>query len=98
MRPEFILSHEWIGLEVEVVDSRNKCEVGIRGIVIDETQNTLKIRTDRGVKTIIKKGRTFRVKFDKYVLRVSGDLINFRPEERIKRGLLILKRAKGVRI
>jgi len=96
MRPEFILAHEWIGLNVEVVESPNPCEVGIKGVVVDETMNTLKIKTEKGLKTVIKKGRIFRVKFAGKVLRVKGDLINFRPEERIKRGLLLLKRAKGV--
>jgi len=96
MRPEFILAHEWIGLNVEVVESPNPCEVGIKGVVVDETKNTLKIKTEKGLKTVIKKGRVFRVKFAGKVLRVKGDLINFRPEERIKRGLLLLKRAKGV--
>jgi ribonuclease P protein subunit POP4 len=96
MRPEFVLAHEWIGLEVEVVDSPNPCEIGLRGVVVDETKNTLKIKTEKGLKIVIKRGRTFRVKFAGRVLRVKGDLINFRPEERIKKGLLILKRAKGV--
>ena len=96
MKPEFILAHEWIGLEVEVVESPNPSEVGIKGIVVDETLNTFKIKTEKGLKTVIKRGRTFRVKFAGKVLDVSGDLINFRPEERIKRGLMLLKRAKGV--
>ncbi len=98
MRPEFILAHEWIGLEVEVVDSPNPSEIGIKGIVVDETMNTLKIKTEKGLKIVVKKGRTFRVKFGGKVLRVKGDLIAFRPEDRIKKGILMLKRAKGVRL
>ena len=95
LRPEYILAYEWIGLKVEVVESPNKCEVGIKGEVIDETQKTFKIKTEKGVKVIAKKGRTFKVKFGKWVLKVEGDLIAFRPEERIKKGLLLIKRAKG---
>ncbi len=98
MRPEFILAHEWIGLEVEVVDSPNPSEIGIKGIVVDETMNTLKIKTEKGLKIVAKKGRTFRVRFGGKVLRVKGDLIAFRPEDRIKKGILMLKRAKGVRL
>ncbi len=98
MRPEFILAHEWIGLEVEVVDSPNPSEIGIKGIVVDETMNTLKIKTEKGLKIVAKKGRTFRVRFEGKVLRVKGDLIAFRPEDRIKKGILMLKRAKGVRL
>lgn len=98
MRPEFILAHEWIGLEVEVIDSSNPCEIGIKGIVVDETMNILKIKTEKSLKIVAKKGRIFRVKFAGRVLRVKGDLIAFRPEDRIKKGILMLKRAKGVRI
>lgn len=94
MRPELIIAHEWIGLNIEVVNSPNPCEVGIRGKVVDETKNTLKIMTEKGLKTVIKKGRVFRVKFAGKLMDVSGDLINFRPEERIKRGLILLKRGK----
>ncbi len=94
MRPELVIAHEWIGLNVEVVNSPNPCEVGIRGKVVDETKNTLKIMTEKGLKTVIKKGRVFRVKFAGKLMDVSGDLINFRPEERIRRGLILLKRGK----
>ncbi len=94
MRPELVIAHEWIGLNVEVVKSVNPCEVGIRGKVVDETKNTLKIMTEKGLKTVIKKGRVFRVKFAGKLMDVSGDLINFRPEERIRRGLILLKRGK----
>ena len=98
MKPEFILAHEWIGLEVEVVESPNPSEVGIKGIVVDETLNTFEIKTEKGLKIVAKRGRIFRVKFAGKVLRVKGDLVAFRPEERIKKGILMLKRAKGVRI
>ncbi len=60
--------------------------------------NILKIKTEKSLKIVAKKGRIFRVKFAGRVLRVKGDLIAFRPEDRIKKGLLMLKRAKGVRI
>ncbi len=94
MRPEYIIAHEWIGLNVEVVNSTNQSEVGIKGKVVDETKNTLKILTEKGLKTVIKRGRVFRVKFAGKLIDVSGDLINFRPEERIKKGLMLLKRGK----
>ncbi len=90
-----MLARDWIGMKVEVIESPNPCEVGIKGEVVDETMNTLKIRTEKGVKTIIKKGRWFKVYADK-VYKVKGDLINFRPEERIMRGIIMLKRRKVV--
>ncbi len=93
-----VIARDWIGLNVEVVDSPNRCEIGIKGEVVDETQNTLRIRTEKGLKVVAKKGRTFRVWYAGRVMRISGDLIAFRPEERIKRGLMLLKRAKGVKV
>lgn len=83
-------------MEVEVVESPNPFEVGIRGKVVDETMKTLRIKTEKGVKIIEKKRRTFRVKYKKWLLRVRGDLIAFRPEDRIKKGIMLIKRAKRV--
>ncbi len=91
-----MIARDWIGLKVEVVESPNKSEVGIKGEVVDETQNTLKIMTEKGLKVVAKRGRTFRVWYKGKIMRIKGDLINFRPEDRIKRGLMLLKRAKGV--
>jgi len=91
-----VIARDWIGLRVEVVDSPNENEVGIKGEVVDETQNTLKIMTEKGLKVVAKRGRTFRVWYKGKIMKIKGDLINFRPEDRIKRGLMLLKRAKGV--
>lgn len=91
-----MIARDWIGLRVEVVDSPNENEVGIKGEVVDETQNTLKIMTEKGLKVVAKRGRTFRVWYKGKIMKIKGDLINFRPEDRIKRGLMLLKRAKGV--
>ncbi|WP_257640132.1 ribonuclease P component 1, partial [Archaeoglobus fulgidus] len=91
-----LIARDWIGLMVEVVESPNHSEVGIKGEVVDETQNTLKIMTEKGLKVVAKRGRTFRVWYKGKIMRIKGDLINFRPEDRIKRGLMMLKRAKGV--
>ncbi len=38
-----IFYHELIGLELKVVDSLNKSLIGLSGIVVDETRNTLLI-------------------------------------------------------
>ncbi len=91
-----MIARDWIGLMVEVVESPNENEVGIKGEVVDETQNTLKIMTEKGLKVVAKSDRTFRVWYKCKIMRIKGDLINFRPEDRIKRGLMLLKRAKGV--
>ncbi|WP_202319349.1 ribonuclease P component 1 family protein [Archaeoglobus neptunius] len=93
-----LIARDWIGLTVEVIESPNADEVGLRGEVVDETQNTLRLLTEKGLKVVAKRSRTFRVWYKGNIMRVRGDLISYRPEERIKRGLIVLKRAKGVRI
>ncbi len=89
-----VLARDWIGLEVEVVESPNKCEEGIKGLVVDESMNTFRIETDRGIKTVAKRGRVFCVRIDGERYRVNGDLTAFRPEERIMRGIMLAKRIK----
>jgi ribonuclease P protein subunit POP4 len=95
MKPEHLLAHEWIGLEVEVIESPNKSEIGLKGEVVDETMNTLKLKTEKSLKILAKNKRVFRVKFGDRLIRVSGNLICFRPEDRIKKGLMLIKKAKG---
>jgi ribonuclease P protein subunit POP4 len=90
-----IIAHELIGLECEVLESPNKSEIGLSGEIIDETMKTITIQTDSGMKMIQKKGRVFKIRYRRKLLRLSGDLIIARPEERIKKGLLIIKRSKG---
>lgn len=91
-----LIARDWIGLEVEVVESPNKCELGIKGEIVDETEKTFRIMTEKGLKVVAKKGRSFRLKFGERVVKVKGDLTAFKPEERIMRGLMLIKRSKGV--
>ncbi len=90
-----ILARDWIGLKVEVMKSPNRFEEGICGEVVDETMKTLKIDTPKGIKTVAKKGRIFIAELNGVKFKVSGDLIAFRPEERIMRGLMLINRMKG---
>jgi ribonuclease P protein subunit POP4 len=94
LKPEYVIAHEWIGLEVEVIDSPNKCEVGLKGEVVDETMNTFTIKTEKSLKTVAKRNRLFKVKFAGKHLKVSGNYLHFRPEDRIKRGIMLIKRIK----
>jgi len=94
IRPEHIVAHEVIGLDVEVVESPNKYTKGIRGKVVDETQNTIVVETEKGEKRIQKRNNVFLFRFHGTPVRVKGDLIAFRPEDRIKKGLQMLKRWK----
>ncbi len=77
--------HELIGLYAEVVNSTNSNQIGLRGMVIDETYHMLIIETEKGEKMIMKKGAMFRFRLDGQGVKLKGDIINYRPHERIKK-------------
>ncbi len=87
--PRNILSHELIGLEVEVLDSRNKSQVGIKGIVLDETMYTLVIGIPgKFRKVILKKIAVFKFRLpDGTLVKVEGKYLVGRPEDRLKKRL-----------
>lgn len=76
-----ILQHELIGLEAEVADSTNKGLVGTKGKVMMETKNTITI----GTRTVPKKGTQLLFRLGGQTVRVNGDRLVARPEERIKK-------------
>ena len=76
--------HELIGLRVEIVRSEDPGLLGVAGVVVDETRNTLLIDAAGREKRIAKQGSRFR--FDvPGGAEVEGDEIRFRPEDRIKK-------------
>ena len=92
--PKNIVAHELIGLEAKIIDSANSSAVGIRGRVVDETRNVLilEIKKDKESKekSFAKEQCifSFRVK-DKegkaLWVKVDGELLVGRPEDRIKK-------------
>jgi len=84
--PENLVRHELIGLDVEKVDSTNKVDVGIKGKVVDESYNTIKVEADSGEKSFIKKNVIFLFTLpDGKQVKVNGEIIISRPEDRIKK-------------
>ena len=73
-----------IGLNAEVVDSKNKKMIGIKGKIVDETKNSFKMlvnkRNFREFKVIMKQGNTFMIGKKLF----DGNKIMKRPEDRIK--------------
>lgn len=80
---ENIFMHELIGLNVIVKESTDKSRVGIKGIVVDETMKTLKLKTSDGEKIVPKFECTFEFDINEKVI-VDGKLIMKRPEDRVK--------------
>ena len=94
--PNNLIHHELIGLEVEVVDSNNPYQIGIKGKVTDETRNILKIDVDGGHVRMVPKSHTdfiFTIPAGnggRYLpdartrVKVKGTLILSQPENRIQ--------------
>ncbi len=80
-----IAQHELIGLECEVVESRNPSQRGVRGRVIDEGMNVIVIRTAKGDKKIEKKGTKLKFILGRGKVTLDGSSIAVRPEDRIKK-------------
>ena len=83
--PRNILRHELIGLEAEVVDSTNPFQIGIRGIILDETYKTLVIGyPGRRKRRVFKSQVKLRVWLpDGQVVKIDGRYLLGRPEERL---------------
>ncbi len=77
--------HELIGLEARVVKSTNKNLVGLGGRVVDETRNTIVLRSIDGVERVIPKdaGTMAFTLPDTTKVEINGSILIGRPEDRI---------------
>ncbi|MBK5190906.1 MAG: ribonuclease P protein component 1 [Methanosarcinales archaeon] len=85
--PSNLLQHELIGLKINVDESSNSSLRGLGGTVIDETRNMLVIENEqKNEKSIAKAGNQFIFELNGEVrVRVKGDRLISRPEDRIKK-------------
>lgn len=84
--PQNLVRHELIGLKVNIYKSTDSTQKGIYGMIIDETYNTLKIKTRNKEKTVVKENCVFVFTLpDKTKVQVDGKLLVSRPEDRIKK-------------
>ncbi len=87
-----IVLNELIGLRVRVLSCLDKKQVGLQGTVIDESKNTLVVDTGTQLKRLVKATSTFRFYAGRKSFKVSGLEINFRPEDRIEKGMKFYKK------
>lgn len=89
-----IVIHELVGLDVEVVDSRDRKQIGINGSVVRETKNLLYIKTGDTTVKVVKLISEFRFRVGNRRFDVKGVEINFRSHERTEKALKFYKLRK----
>jgi RNase P/RNase MRP subunit p29 len=77
------LANELIGQNVTVENSSCKEWIGLSGSIVDETLHTFVIDTPRGRKRLSKASCAWY--FPNARIRVDGQALEFRPEDRTKR-------------
>lgn len=78
--PENLPKHELIGLKVTVEEHSDQNLEDIQGTVVDETKNMLVIDG----KKVEKKEGVFIFELEDSEVRINGQLIAKRPEDRVK--------------
>ena len=80
---ENITSHEFIGLNTEVVSSSNPQVIGLNGRIINETKSMFTINTEKGIKSISKSQNNWKFSIQNKDTIVEGTRITKRPFDRI---------------
>ena len=84
--PGNLVRHELIGLGVKITKSTDSSQKGLKGIVVDESYNTLKIDAGGKEKIIPKANTIFIFTLPNGVkVEVEGKVLIGRPEDRIKK-------------
>ena len=81
-----LVHHEFIGLNVHAT-SKNNESLNLKGTIIDETKNTIKIEGMDNIERVIpKKGSIFVFEIPNgEKIEIDGDILSIRPEDRIKK-------------
>ena len=79
-----LIAHELNGLKIEVINSSDKNKIGLKGIIVKETKNTLIIESNGKEKIIPKKETELLFYLGKKKAKLKGEKISEKPENRIK--------------
>lgn len=85
--PENIQKHELIGLNMEVVSSKNPNNVNISGKIVNETRKTLLVESKGMLKRLFKDQITLNLDLPRKQVEIDGNLLLGRPWERLKKKL-----------
>ena len=77
--------HELIGKMAEIVDSKNKSDIGIKGNIIDETKTSLLIEDKNKKKQVFKKNIILAINIKDKQFKIKGERLFGKPKERIKK-------------
>lgn len=78
------LAQNYIGKQITIVSGKNSNLIGVKGLVVDETKSTIKVKTSTlGVKIILKNQIEFFVGDDRKSI-INGNKIIKRSEDRLK--------------
>jgi ribonuclease P protein subunit POP4 len=81
--PDNIRSHEFIGLDTEIIQSTNPQVIGLNGRIINETKSMFTINTENGVKSIAKSTNNWKFSIQNKDVIVNGSKIAKRPFDRL---------------
>ncbi len=84
-------AREFIGTSIKVLFHSNSLYTGVEGYVIDETARTFKILSQGKPKVVPKATGKFMINSERFNLKVKGNSILMRPEERLKNLRKIIK-------
>ncbi|MEM0492400.1 MAG: ribonuclease P protein subunit [Candidatus Thermoplasmatota archaeon] len=80
-----IVNDELIGLNIKIIDTTDPTWLNVSGLVIDESKNTLLIRSQGRDKRIAKNIAVFEFNRQGEKTIVEGLRLMYRPEDRIKK-------------
>jgi ribonuclease P protein subunit POP4 len=83
LRKDNLHAHELLGMEVIVLD--NKGEEIMKGIIFDESKETIKIKNDSKKRIFIKRSHDFVFEINNERIKIKGINLIGRPEERIRK-------------
>lgn len=77
-------AREFTGSHISVTAHSNPHYIRIKGSVVEETSRTFRIDVDGKIKTVPKTTGKFTISSSRFELKVRGNSILMRPEERLK--------------